>query len=248
MSVATKKPAVSYQASWHDMVVINFDIEPRIVEMHLPPGLEVDLYNDHSFISLVALKCRDTVIKGIRIPFHSNYAQLQLRCYVKRTDGDTTRRGTFFIKRFVPSRRVARLMSWWTGQKYQHMRIRTHVSGFQETDPNIMPEAQYECFVNGRWNKIKIKARSQRRKLRPESKDQFILDHQYAYYSDGKNTFEYLVDHPPWLIWDAASGALDCDVEALFGKEFARPMKHRPSSVMLARGSDVTVYQSTKIA
>lgn len=244
MSVAANKPATLYQATWYDFVVINFDIDPRIVEKHLPEGLQVDLYNEHTFVTLVAFVCRDMQIKRMRIPFHSNYQQLQLRCYVKRAGGDESQRGIYFLKRYVPSKRVARLMSWWTGQQYLPLKMKSHCSGFHETDPKIMPEAQYEWFLNDHWNKIKIKARSERRKLRPEGKDRFILDHKKAFYANEQGLFEYQIESPPWLYWDAASGELDVEVEPLFGKEFARPMRHRPSSVILSRGSDVTVYKS----
>ena len=247
MSVATQKPATLYQATWQDFVVINFDVDPRIVEKHLPDGLQVDLYNDHTFVTVIAFTCKDTMLKGMRIPFHSNYLQLQLRCYVKRNVDDQVKRGVFFLKRYVPSRRVARLMSWWTGQEYLPLKMRNDCTGFHETDPKIMPEAQYEWQINDHWNKLKIKARSERRKIRPEGKDRFILDHKYAYYANSKGLFEYRVESPPWLYWDAASGDMDIDVEPLFGKDFARPMRHRPSSVTLSRGSDVTVFKSQQI-
>lgn len=51
----------------------------------------------------------------------------------------------------------------------------------------------------------------------------------------------YRVEHPKWKIWSAKNAKLFCNVEALYGSEFAESLSVPPASAFLADGSAVTV-------
>ena len=44
----------------------------------------------------------NTKIRGISIPFHINFEEVNLRFYVRYKDGRTWKRGRVFIKEIVP--------------------------------------------------------------------------------------------------------------------------------------------------
>ena len=80
------------------------------------------------------------------------------------------------------------------------------------------------------------------------SEEEFITQHYWGYSSqkDGA-TVEYRVEHPPWRIWRTAGCRLDCDVENLYGSQFANFLRGEPSSAFLAEGSDVIVYKGERV-
>lgn len=86
------------KARWHDLLLITYDIDPELLNEHLPPGLEPDTREGRAFISLVAFDFLNTRVKGLKFPFHVNFPEINLRIYVKNND----RRGVVFIKEFVP--------------------------------------------------------------------------------------------------------------------------------------------------
>jgi hypothetical protein len=63
---------------------------------------------------------------------------------------------------------------------------------------------------------------------------------RYTVQRDG-GTAEYRVEHVPWLVSHAGGATLTCDVEALYGREFAPALAAAPASAFFAVGSPVTV-------
>jgi hypothetical protein len=58
---------------------------------------------------------------------------------------------------------------------------------------------------------------------------------------------EYKVEHPHWRIWQTQEALFDCDVEALYGRQFSESLGAKPSSAFLAEGSQVIVYRGLRI-
>ena len=71
--------------------------------------------------------------------------------------------------------------------------------------------------------------------IEDDTEEEFIAEHYWGYVvqRDG-GTLEYEVEHPRWRIWSIGDAALDCDVERLYGSEFAAHITGRPASAMLA--------------
>ncbi|HTG49386.1 MAG TPA: DUF2071 domain-containing protein, partial [Gemmatimonadales bacterium] len=69
---------------------------------HLPPGLALDRWEGHAFVSLVAFDFLDTRVGGIPWPGFTAFPEVNLRFYVREGD----RRGVVFIAELVPSRMV----------------------------------------------------------------------------------------------------------------------------------------------
>lgn len=66
--------------------MINYIIDKRILEKHLPKGTEIELFEGKCYISLIGFMFMNTKLKGIPIPFHRNFEEINLRFYVTREE------------------------------------------------------------------------------------------------------------------------------------------------------------------
>ena len=133
-------------------------------------------------------------------------------------------------------------------QTYEATTINRTATGFEDARSDIMPTADYRWLMGESDNHFKVKARSEVRKHTVDSKEEFIFHHRYMFVSTKNGTVEYAIRQAPWLVWDAASGAFDCDTRHLLGEPFRRYLKNRPSSVLLSRGGDITFARGEMIS
>ncbi len=245
MSDGKLKPL--YRAEWREIVVVSFEIDPKLLASYVPPKTEIDLYEGSAFVSLMARVCKNIKPYGFPIVFSKAMDQVQLRFYVKRKVGDSYRRGVCLIKDFLPKRKVSVFLNWMFKHRFEQVHIKRDSEFFENTLPDQLPMAEYQWQTGDAWNHVKVKARSQMRKQEKKTKEAFLLDHHYGYATNDGKTYEFFVDYTPWAMWDAQSGSFECDVERVFGRHFVRALKQRPASVFLARGSDVTIHKPTLI-
>ena len=90
-------------AEWRKLIMAQYTVDPATLAPWLPAGVELDFYKDRCYVSLVGFLFDEVRVKGLRIPFHTKFEEVNLRFYVKRTDPDgTQKRGVVFIREFVP--------------------------------------------------------------------------------------------------------------------------------------------------
>src|SRR5215469_12428471 len=95
-------------AEWKNLAMLNYVIDPAVLKPLVPSGTELDLWQEKAYVSVVGFQFRKTRLKGIPVPFHSNFPEVNLRFYVKRKSRDGTwRRGVTFVKEVVPRWAIA---------------------------------------------------------------------------------------------------------------------------------------------
>ncbi len=97
------------KAEWKNLALFNYEVDPKILEKYLPSGTEIDLWNNKCYISLVSFMFRNTKVLGVKIPFHVNFEEVNLRFYVKRFENGEWKRGVVFIKEIVPKKAITLL-------------------------------------------------------------------------------------------------------------------------------------------
>jgi len=245
--MSEKKLRRLFRAEWREIVVVNFEIDPKILEPYTPPKTEIDFFNDVTFVSLIARNVKRVKPGNYPIYFSRPFEQIQLRFYVKRQVGDTVRNGVAIIKDYLPRRRISLTMNKLFKHSFVQVPMQRESSNFDSANTNDLPSVEYRWLVGEHWNHIRVKARSQMRPQRAQTKESFVLDHHWGYTLVGGKTFEYYVEYPAWAMWDAQSGAFDCDTEQVFGRKFVKTLRQRPASVFLARGSEITIYHPSQI-
>ena len=224
-------------AEWRKLIMANYEIEPEILKGYIPAGTELDTYNDKHYISLVGFMFLHTKVLGIRVPFHSNFPEVNLRFYVRYGSNNNRKRGVVFINEFVPKHSITLVANNLYKEKY----VTYPMQHKWDTANKLM--IGYYWKKEGNWNKIEVTAAPNSFELVPASKEEFITEHYWGYSAINKNkTGEYQVEHPRWVLYPVEEYSIDCNFEKLYGENFKFLDQAQPASVFLAEGSPVTIY------
>lgn len=225
--------------------MLNYACDASVLRPFVPQGTELDMWDGTAYISVVGFQFLDTRVRGLPVPFHRNFEEVNLRFYVRRKCGDEWRRGVVFVKELVPRRAVAAVARYVYGENYEALPMRHRVSA-------PMPETEgalaYEWHSKGSWNGIYASFNGDARSLAPGSEQEFIAEHYWGYTMRQQGTLEYRVEHPSWRVWKANSARLVCDAAALYGAAFAETLAPPPKSAFIADGSAVSVWTGAPIS
>jgi uncharacterized protein YqjF (DUF2071 family) len=105
-------------AEWNDLIMANYIIDPALLQEYIPPKTGLDLYEGKCYVSLIGFMFEETAIRGLRIPFHINFEEVNLRFYVRYNDNGNWKRGAVFIKEIVPRRAITFIANNLYGEKY----------------------------------------------------------------------------------------------------------------------------------
>lgn len=233
-------------ARWRYLAMLNYEVPPEILEPLVPRGTELDSWQGKTFVSMVGFLFLDTRVRGLAIPGHRNFEEVNLRFYVRRRAEDGWRRGVVFVKEIVPRLAIAATARLLYGEKYVALPMRHSITG----DPSRGGMyVMYGWRHRGRWNGIGAVVSGSPREAEPGSEEELITEHYWGYSSlRGGGSAEYRVEHPRWRVWPLQRPVLDCDVAALYGKPFGNSLPAEPSSAFLADGSEVAVYPGARVA
>ena len=87
----------------------NYEIEPSALAPYLPKGVELDYYNNKTYVSLVGFMFKNTRLFGVTIQFFGSFEEINLRFYVKKVENRKIKKGVVFINETVPFKIVALL-------------------------------------------------------------------------------------------------------------------------------------------
>jgi hypothetical protein len=237
------EPGPFLTAEWRDLAMLNYEIDPAVLRPLVPEGTELDAWDGRTFVSVVAFRFLGTRVRGVPVPGHRDFEELNLRFYVRRLGVEGWRRGVVFIKEAVPRRAIAWLARAVYNENYFALPMRHDV-----TTSNGTLRAAYEWYDASRWHALRVEAEGEAALPADDSEETFITEHYWGYarQRDG-GTVEYRVEHPRWSVWRATAAALDCDVESFYGPAFAPFVCGRPSSAFIADGSPIVVRRGVRL-
>ena len=102
-------------AQWLNVAAITFAVEEERLRPYLPGGATIDTLEGSPRVSLVAFEFRRTRVRGLAIPRHIDFPEINLRFYV-RHGGE---RGVVFIRELVPRRAIATIARLLYNEPYQ---------------------------------------------------------------------------------------------------------------------------------
>ena len=114
VSIVPVKPRrrVFLSARWQALAMVNFAIDPALLEPLVPRGTTLDFFGGVAYISVVGFLFRDTRLLGLPVPGHIHFEEVNLRFYVQRTVGHEVRRGVCFVRELVPRWAIATVARW----------------------------------------------------------------------------------------------------------------------------------------
>jgi uncharacterized protein YqjF (DUF2071 family) len=188
-------------------------------------------------VSLVGFMFLKTKLRGITIPFHSNFPEVNLRFYVRYKINNAWKRGVVFINEFVPKHAITFVANKLFNERYVTYKMKYK----WEIDERLT--IGYYWQKNSEWNKLEVTANSKFTELKVGSKEEFITEHYWGYSSiDENKTGEYEVAHPRWEIYPIENYNIDCNFKKLYGADFEFLNHKQPASVFLAEGSPVIIF------
>ena len=237
-SVPTTNP-VFLTAEWRKLLMANYKIDSAILKQFLPAHTELDFYNDNCYVSLVGFEFDKVKLKGVSIPLHTRFPEVNLRFYVKRKDGNAWKRGVVFISEIVPKPTIAWIANAFYKEKYEVALMRRELS---QTENEI--SIAYKWKKKNMWNKISVVAENHPVLIKDNTEEAFIYEHYFGYAKSGQDkTNEYEVQHFSWDAYPVKQYSIDCDFAQQYGGGFSFLNHGEPVSVFLAEGSAVTILK-----
>lgn len=234
-------------AEWRFLAMINYEVDPAVLQPLVPRGTELDSWQGKTFVSEVGFLFLNTKLMGVPIPFHRNFEEINLRFYVRRKAEDGWRRGVVFVKEIVPRLAIATVARIIYNENYVARRMwhGTDLTGISFIKSGVV---EYGWLETSGRNYLRVKTMGEPMQLETGSEEEFITEHYWGYASqrDG-GTIEYKVEHPPWRVWQVSEAEFECDVENVYGGQFAESLRVKPSSAFVAEGSPIIVRKGVRL-
>ncbi len=235
-------PITFLKAEWKKLAMANYAIDPKILVPYLPAKTEIDLWNGRCYVSLVGFMFLETQVLGIKVPFHVNFEEVNLRFYVRYNDNGEWKRGVVFIKEIVPRAAITWVANTLYGENYETMPMQHQWEPKQDT-----MQVTYR-WKKDRWNSFQVLTSPTAKDIAAGSEEEFITEHYWGYAKHGAGkTNEYGVEHPRWQVYETKAYTIDVDFENIYSKEFGFLKNETPASVFLAEGSEIKVKGGRKI-
>lgn len=225
------------KAEWRKLLMINYEVNPEILQPYLPNGVELDFFEGKCYISVVGFMFLNTKLLGLKVPYHIDFEEVNLRFYVKRKVGGKCKRGVVFIKEIVPKPALTFVANTIYKEHYQTLPMKHHWQ-INKDDLHVT----YQWKTKKKWNTISVETLAKSKPIAPNSVIEFIAEHYWGYSKiNDKRTTEYEVTHPIWEFYPTKNFTVDVDFETNYGKNFSFLKEKQPNSVMLLEGSEITV-------
>ncbi|WP_179008747.1 YqjF family protein [Winogradskyella forsetii] len=199
------------KAYWKNLILINYEIDPNILKPFVPKGTQLDSFNGKYYVSVVGFMFMNTKVLGLKLPFHINFEEVNLRFYVKHNG----KRGVVFIKEIVPKALITFVANTIYHEHYQTSKMKH--SWMEHQNYN---EFQYQWRSNQKWQSISVKTEKDFSSIRDNSEEQFITEHYFGYTKHGNKTYEYEVVHPTWRQLKVVDFNVNMNFEDNYGQRF----------------------------
>jgi len=224
-------------AHWSNVAIVSYAVPTDLLTPYLPRGCSLDLLNGHPFASIVAFDFDEVKVKGWSIPFHRSFPEVSLRFYVKCGKD----RGVCFVREFVPKTLVAWAAGKFYNEPYQSVKMTSDVHRTAEGF-----HIEHKLKAAGHTQKIVVATKPEPPMLAPADSDEtWFMHHEYGFGKNHKgDTMKYRVAHPQWLIYRVHWYEVKMDWKRVYGEKWSILKHVKPSNVILAEGSPVTVFES----
>jgi uncharacterized protein YqjF (DUF2071 family) len=228
---------------WRKLAIANYSVHPDVLLPYLPYKTELDFWNDKCYVSLVGFMFINTKLRGLAIPFHRHFEEVNLRFYVRYKDANGWKRGVTFIKEIVPKRALTLIANSFYKERY--ITLPTKHSWITQED---LLTVSYHWKYRSEWNDLTLTAINAPIEIAENSEEQFITEHYWGYTRvNSKYSSEYAVEHPKWMVYPVTKSVVKVSFDKLYGEQFHFLNDVRPDSVILAEGSEICVRTKSKI-
>lgn len=219
-------------ADWLHVLGVTYAADAALLQPHLPGGAQIDVLEGSPRVSVVAFRFRRTRVRGVAIPLHVNFPEINLRFYV-RLRGE---RAVVFIREFVPRPAISIVARAAYNEPYRTVRMREELLA---RDGLLGVRHR---FGRGLRNRLEAWADPVATVPAEDSAAYWLTHHDLGVgrARDGRAR-SYSVAHPVWALHDVRDLRVEVDFAGLYGPQWAFLADAEPSHVTLAAGSRVSI-------
>jgi len=234
---------VFLNAEWRKLVMANYIVDADLLRKYIPAHTELDFWNGKCYVSLVGFMFQNTKVLGLKIPFHINFEEVNLRFYVKYCQNDVCKRGVVFIKEIVPRHAITLVANTLYNEHYQTFPMK-HLWNVSSDKMEIS-----YSWKKHTWHSISVVADTRPLPMGDGSEEEFITEHFWGYTKQTETkTSEYEVAHPRWVVYPVHRFDIQVDYGQVYGSDFTFLNQMQPVSVYLAEGSEILVKKGAVIS
>jgi hypothetical protein len=247
-ALASPAPRRFLKAEWRKLIMAQYVVDPASLMPWLPRGLELDFYctggERRCYVSLVGFLFDRVRVKGLGFPFHTRFEEVNLRFYVRRTEANgNEKRGVVFIREYVPRMAISLMAKWLYEEPYQTLPMAHQI----RLDEDALKVA-YEWEHKGSRQQLAVVADPRAAAMQAGSEEEFVTEHYWGYTKRSRGAAsEYPVEHAKWCVYPVRNFDVKADFAAMYGHAFAALNSAKPTSVLLAEGSEVTVFEGRRL-
>jgi uncharacterized protein YqjF (DUF2071 family) len=218
-------------AEWLNVAAVTYAVDEERLRPYLPPGAAIDTLEGSPRLSLVAFEFRRTRVRGLAIPGHTAFPEINLRFYVRHAG----ERGVVFIRELVPRWAVATVARVLYNEPYRRVPMRCAAE--VAPDGGVVVRHRF-----GAGSSLTVRGAAEAVVPPAGSPAHWLTDHSLGVgrHRDGATRL-YHVAHPTWALREVTDVQLAVDFGAVYGPEWAWLKDATPSHLSLAVGSPVTV-------
>lgn len=229
-------------AQWRRLAFVNYQIDPKVLLPFVPYKTELDTWNEKTYVSLVGFLFKNVKIKGISIPYHKTFEEINLRFYVRYKDQGVWKRGVVFIKETVPKPAITFVANTLYKEHYETSKMRY---SWEDTSETL--KTTYALYKSKMWHQLSVTSKATSQPIILNTEEEFITEHYWGYSNASrKKTVEYQVTHPKWEVYPVVDYSIDFNFEIVHGPSFKVLNTIKPSTIFLAEGSEITI-ESKKV-
>ena len=220
-------------AEWLHVLGVTYAVDEALLAGYLPRGAQIDRLEGSPRVSIVAFRFRRTRLRGVPIPLHVNFSEINLRFYVRLHD----RRAVVFIREFVSRPAISIIAKLTYNEPYRTIRMRDEVLARDDGLIGVRHR-----FGRGLGNRLEAWADPEPVVPAADSAAYWLTHHELGVGRgrDG-SARSYEVEHPVWALHTVRSLDVDVDFGALYGPQWAFLADAQPSHVTLAEGSPIGI-------
>src|ERR1700754_1510190 len=144
-------------AEWRKLIMANYPVDPAALKPLLPARTELDTWGGDAYVSLVGFQFREVRVRGLSIPFHTRFPEVNLRFYIRFKEGETWKRGVVFVREIAPLPAVSFIANTLFRERYIPLPM-----AYQENSDSHGQtlRSAYRWRYNRRWNQLSVLAGS----------------------------------------------------------------------------------------
>ncbi len=229
-------------ADWQNPLLFSWPVADAALDTLLPPGLELDRWEDSAYVSLVGLRFDNVRVFGVPAPRRA-YDEINLRFYVRRRSGDRDGRpGVVFVRQLVPHRLTALAARVMYREPFETAPTGHEFYGYDSSGTALPARVAYHWDEQGRRQLFWASSDDAPVNVATGSLEEFLTRRYWGY--NGKpaaGARTYHLTRPDWPVRQASQWGIDCDFSDVYDTPLAAIIQETPALVLLATGSRAAV-------